>query len=161
MDWSWKSPPARGRGLKLLAVVDKPATNESSSLFELTEDKFKILRSQIVTSSWGNWLYVPMGFTEFGAAKLSSVLKTENRIYEKKECYRNTGWHRHQNDSSKAYWITDYQFPRLEQQAEMFRIMAELGLKHEDHFREAYLLPALEVGMIEQTIWDWRQVLMW
>ncbi|MFH0995347.1 MAG: hypothetical protein V1844_07615 [Pseudomonadota bacterium] len=40
-------------------------------------------------------------------------------------------------------------------------LMAKLGLKHEDHFREAYLLPALEVGMIEQTIWDWRRVLMW
>jgi ATP-dependent DNA helicase RecG len=28
-------------------------------------------------------------------------------------------------------------------------LMTELGLKHQDHFREAYLLPALETGMIE------------
>ncbi|MBI5593963.1 MAG: hypothetical protein HY881_26235 [Deltaproteobacteria bacterium] len=33
-------------------------------------------------------------------------------------------------------------------------LMAELGLKHQDHFREAYLLPALETGVIEQTIPD-------
>ncbi|MDO9110227.1 MAG: hypothetical protein Q7U40_06190, partial [Desulfatirhabdiaceae bacterium] len=33
-------------------------------------------------------------------------------------------------------------------------LMAELGLKHADHFREAYLLPALEIGIIEQTIPD-------
>jgi ATP-dependent DNA helicase RecG len=29
-----------------------------------------------------------------------------------------------------------------------------LGLKHEDHFREAYLLPALKIRGIEMTIPD-------
>jgi len=29
-----------------------------------------------------------------------------------------------------------------------------LGLKHEDHFRIAYLCPALEAGLIEMTIPD-------
>ncbi len=29
-----------------------------------------------------------------------------------------------------------------------------LGLKHEDHFRNAYLVPALEAGLIEMTIPD-------
>jgi DNA-binding PadR family transcriptional regulator len=29
-----------------------------------------------------------------------------------------------------------------------------LGLKHEDHFREAYLKPALEAGLIEMTVPD-------
>ncbi len=29
-----------------------------------------------------------------------------------------------------------------------------LGLKHEDHFREAYLLPALKLGGIEMTLPD-------
>jgi ATP-dependent DNA helicase RecG len=33
-------------------------------------------------------------------------------------------------------------------------LMAGLGLKHEDHFREVYLLPAMETGIIEQTIPD-------
>ena len=27
-----------------------------------------------------------------------------------------------------------------------------LGLKHEDHFREAYLTPALAAGLVEMTI---------
>ncbi len=33
-------------------------------------------------------------------------------------------------------------------------IQRALGLKHEDHFREAYLRPALEAGVIEMTIPD-------
>lgn len=41
-------------------------------------------------------------------------------------------------------------------QGEMRRadIQAALGLKHEDHFRDAYLRPALEGGFIEMTIPD-------
>ncbi|MFZ3047464.1 MAG: ORF6N domain-containing protein [Desulfatirhabdiaceae bacterium] len=31
-------------------------------MFELTEDEFAILRSQIVTSSWGGIRYAPMAF---------------------------------------------------------------------------------------------------
>ena len=33
-------------------------------------------------------------------------------------------------------------------------IQSTLNLKHEDHFREAYLIPALEAGYIEMTIPD-------
>ena len=33
-------------------------------------------------------------------------------------------------------------------------IQASLGLKHEDHFREAYLVPSLKLGVIEMTIPD-------
>jgi hypothetical protein len=33
-------------------------------------------------------------------------------------------------------------------------IQSALGLKHEDYFREAYLLPALKAGLIEMTIPD-------
>ena len=49
-------------------------------IFELTQDEFKILRSQIVTSSWGGMRYVPMVFTEQGVAMLSSVLKSDRAI---------------------------------------------------------------------------------
>lgn len=49
-------------------------------MFELTEDEFEILRSQIVTSSWGGMRYVPMAFTELGVAMLSSVLKSDRAI---------------------------------------------------------------------------------
>ena len=33
-------------------------------------------------------------------------------------------------------------------------IQAALNLKHEDHFRAAYLVPALQTGLIEMTIPD-------
>ena len=33
-------------------------------------------------------------------------------------------------------------------------IQAALNLRHEDHFRAAYLVPALEAGLIEMTIPD-------
>ena len=49
-------------------------------LFELTEDEFQDLRSQIVTSSWGGTRYPPMAFTEQGVAMLSSVLKSDRAI---------------------------------------------------------------------------------
>lgn len=41
-------------------------------------------------------------------------------------------------------------------QGEMKRseLQAALGLKHEDHFREAYLRPALDAGVVEMTIPD-------
>lgn len=33
-------------------------------------------------------------------------------------------------------------------------MQASLGLKHEEHFRDAYLVPALSAGLIEMTIPD-------
>ena len=48
--------------------------------FQLTEAEFEILRSQIVTSSWGGQRYLPYAFTESGVAMLSSVLKSELAI---------------------------------------------------------------------------------
>ncbi len=47
---------------------------------ELTNQEFSILRSQIVTSSWGGSRYSPMAFTEQGVAMLSSVLNSEQAI---------------------------------------------------------------------------------
>ncbi len=43
--------------------------------FQLSSSEFKILRSQIVTSSWGGRRYAPYAFTEQGVAMLSSVLR--------------------------------------------------------------------------------------
>lgn len=45
-------------------------------MFELTEDEFSHLRSQIVTSSWGGQRYLPFVFTELGVLQLSNVLKS-------------------------------------------------------------------------------------
>ena len=49
-------------------------------MFELDQDEFKNLKSQIGTSSWGGTRYAPMAFTEPGVAMLSSVLRSETAI---------------------------------------------------------------------------------
>jgi hypothetical protein len=49
-------------------------------MFQLTDEEFRSLRSQIVTSSWGGSRYMPMVFTEQGVAMLSSVLNSERAI---------------------------------------------------------------------------------
>jgi len=49
-------------------------------MFELTQPEFIILRSQIVTSSWGGTRYPPFAFTEHGVAMLSSVLNSPKAI---------------------------------------------------------------------------------
>ena len=49
-------------------------------MFELTQEEYRNLRSQIVTSSWGGARYLPLVFTEQGVAMLSSVLNSKMAI---------------------------------------------------------------------------------
>lgn len=49
-------------------------------MYVLTRQEVAILRSQIVTSSWGGRRYQPYAFTEQGVAMLSSVLKSRQAI---------------------------------------------------------------------------------
>lgn len=49
-------------------------------MFILTQEEFRILRSQIVTSSWGGLRYPPMAFTDLGVSQLSAVLKSKRAI---------------------------------------------------------------------------------
>jgi hypothetical protein len=49
-------------------------------MFQLTENEFKSLRSQFVTSKRGGRRYMPNVFTEQGVAMLSSVLKSDIAI---------------------------------------------------------------------------------
>ena len=50
-------------------------------MFQLSQEEFAILRSQIVTSSdWGGRRYPPYAFTEQGVAMLSSVLRSRRAI---------------------------------------------------------------------------------
>ena len=49
-------------------------------MYQLTDKEFAILRSQIVTSSWGGRRYSPYVFTEQGVAMLSSVLRSKRAI---------------------------------------------------------------------------------
>jgi len=49
-------------------------------MFELSTEEFKILRSQIASSSWGGTRYPPFAFTEHGVAMLSGVLNSERAV---------------------------------------------------------------------------------
>ncbi|HLD36678.1 MAG TPA: ORF6N domain-containing protein [Planctomycetota bacterium] len=50
-------------------------------MFQLTDDEFRNLKSQIVTSSWGGLRRaVPYAFTEQGVAMLSSILNSKRAI---------------------------------------------------------------------------------
>ena len=49
-------------------------------MFELNEEEWKNLRSQIGASSWGGSRYLPFAFTEHGITMLSSVLTSEKAI---------------------------------------------------------------------------------
>lgn len=46
-------------------------------MFELTNQEWEILRSQIASSSWGGTRYLPIAFTEQGVAMLASVLRVK------------------------------------------------------------------------------------
>jgi len=52
----------------------------SDFMFVLTDQDVAILRSQIVTSSWGGRRTLPYAFTEQGVAMLSSVLNSERAV---------------------------------------------------------------------------------
>jgi hypothetical protein len=50
-------------------------------MFQLTTDEFDILKSQIVTSSWGGLRRAtPYAFSEQGVAMLSSVLRSKRAV---------------------------------------------------------------------------------
>jgi len=49
-------------------------------MFQLNSEEFEILKSQIVTSSWGGTRKMPFVFTEYGVAMLSSVLRSKRAI---------------------------------------------------------------------------------
>src|SRR5210317_1159367 len=49
-------------------------------MFQLTLNEFEILKSQIVTSSWGGTRKMTSAFTEYGVAMHSSVLRSKRAI---------------------------------------------------------------------------------
>ena len=49
-------------------------------MFQLTQDEFENLKSQIATSSWGGRRKLPYAFTEQGVAMLSGVLNSPTAI---------------------------------------------------------------------------------
>jgi hypothetical protein len=49
-------------------------------MFQLSDDEFENLKSQIATSSWGGRRKLPFAFTEHGVLMLSSVLNSKQAI---------------------------------------------------------------------------------
>ena len=52
----------------------------SDFMFQLTNEEWENLKSQIATSSWGGTRKLPFAFTELGATMLSSVLRSDVAI---------------------------------------------------------------------------------
>ncbi len=71
-------------GVETRAIVQAVKHNHArfpeDFMFQLTAEEYAILRSQIVTSSWGGRRYPPYAFTEHGVAMLSSVLGSPRAI---------------------------------------------------------------------------------
>ena len=64
----------------LQALKRNPDRFPKDFMFQLTDQEFRNLRSQFVTSSWGGRRYAPYVFTEQGVAMLSSVLNSPRAI---------------------------------------------------------------------------------
>ena len=69
-------------------VRRNPGRFPSDFMFQLTKEEYRILRSQVATSSWGGRRYLPYAFTEQGVAMLSSVLDSERAILVNVEIMR-------------------------------------------------------------------------
>ena len=71
------------------AVKRNMARFPEDFMFQLTDEEFNNLKSQIVTSSWGGIRRAaPYAFTEQGVAMLSSVLKSKRAVHVNIEIVR-------------------------------------------------------------------------
>jgi len=110
-------------GVATKALIQAIKRNEDrfpeDFMFQLTEQEFNNLRSQIVTSSWGGRRYPPYAFTEQGVAMLSSVLRSKRAVMVNVEIMR--------------------AFVRLRQMlasnADLARKLAALEKKHDAQFK--------------------------
>ncbi len=75
-------------GVLLQAVRRNRVRFPDDFMFQLTPRESRILRSQIVISSWGGRRYRTYGFTEQGVAMLSSVLRSRRAIHVNIEIMR-------------------------------------------------------------------------
>ena len=62
------------------AVRRNPDRFPLDFMFELSNEEFISLRTQIATLSWGGARYLPFAFTEQGVAMLASVLNSTKAI---------------------------------------------------------------------------------
>jgi hypothetical protein len=52
----------------------------SDFMFQLSESEYRILKSQIVTSSWGGVRKLPFAFTEHGVTMLAGILRSQQAV---------------------------------------------------------------------------------
>jgi hypothetical protein len=75
---------ARLYGVEVRALAQAVQRNRErfpdDFLFQLTDEEYKNLKSQFVTSSWGGARHTPYAFTEQGVAMLSSVLRGKRAV---------------------------------------------------------------------------------
>ena len=87
------------------AVKRNPERFPSDFMYVLTNNEVTILRSQIVTSSWGGRRYRPCAFTEQGVAMLSSVLRSERAIQVNVQIMRTFVSIREQAATHQDLWL--------------------------------------------------------
>ena len=90
-DWTdWMDPAHLAEPRALVRALKRYAERFPADLgFQLDDQEFRRLKSQIVTSSWGGLRRAaPYAFTEQGVAMLSSVLRSKRAIQVNVEIIR-------------------------------------------------------------------------
>jgi hypothetical protein len=100
----------------------------SDFMFQLTNQEFTNLKSQIVTSSWGGIRKLPFAFTEQGVAMLSGVLRSPRAIAVNIEIMRAFVQMRSMIDSNRelARKVAKMEAEYDEQFAVVFKAIREL-----------------------------------
>jgi hypothetical protein len=115
--------PRDPRGLKQ-AVRRNKDRFPSDFMFQLSENEWDFLKSHFVTSNTGRGgkQKLPLVFTEYGVAMLSSVLKSERAIQVNISIMRTFGRLREILNSNK----------------ELSKRLLELESRYDEHFREVF-----------------------
>ena len=104
--------------------------------FQLTKEETEILRSQIVTSSWGGPRYLPWAFTEQGIYMLMTVLKGDLATRQSKALIRAFKSMKDYIVNSRAL-VSETDHLRLSMQvANMQRDMGQIRSQLDEHTRQ-------------------------
>ena len=104
--------------------------------FQLTKEETEILRSQIVTSSWGGPRYLPWAFTEQGIYMLMTVLKGDLATRQSKALIRAFKSMKDYIVNSRAL-VSETDHLRLSMQvADMQRDMGQIRSQLDEHTRQ-------------------------
>lgn len=113
-------------------------------MFELDAEEWKILRSQIASSSWGGTRYSPFAFTEQGVAMLASILSSETAIQVNIAIIRAFVFVRQSLTIKPNNRITELQSELMELKASLEDIFSDYNDINED--------TRLQIELINQTL---------